>query len=127
MRMDPANYFRFANGKAAANLHELRDALAEVDDAVFSHHVNAQRNDFAAWIRDVLGRTELAEKVMAARSKTELLALLEAELAPNGGVALAHFVASAKELLLALRELIDARLDAVEAKLKAICEANESP
>ena len=51
------------------NLDELYAALSEMGKDTFSHHVSKDKNDFSAWIRDVLGDQKLAEDLMKASSK----------------------------------------------------------
>ena len=38
----------------------------------FAHHVNAQRNDFAAWIRQVIGDKDLAKSLGKIKTKAAL-------------------------------------------------------
>lgn len=59
--------FWCTNGQVLSSLVELRDALAEMEDAVFAHHVQKERNDFANWIEYVLGDAELAESIKKAQ------------------------------------------------------------
>lgn len=51
------------NGQILANLVELKDALAEMDESIFSHHVSKEKNDFADWIEHVLEDAELASSL----------------------------------------------------------------
>jgi hypothetical protein len=50
-------------GPVLANLRDLRDALASMDDVTFVYHVNEDKNDFANWVRDVLNDVELSRKL----------------------------------------------------------------
>lgn len=68
----PENYFVLLDGKAFASYKELADALEEMEDHVFNHHVNWERNDFAHWIADSLKDMELAEKVRKASGKNHM-------------------------------------------------------
>jgi hypothetical protein len=65
----PEMYFFLADGRPLKNLLELADALEEMTDEIFQHHVNEQKNDFAKWVSDVFGDEELALKLGHAKSK----------------------------------------------------------
>jgi len=52
--------FWCSNGEVLSSLVELQDALKAMEEEVFAHHVNKERNDFANWIEYVLGDAELA-------------------------------------------------------------------
>lgn len=49
------------DGQVFRNLYQLRDALEHMSPEVFTYHVDAQHNDFANWIRDVIGDRKLAQ------------------------------------------------------------------
>ncbi len=51
------------DGQILANLVELKDALARMDESIFTHHVSKEKNDFADWIEHVLEDGELASEV----------------------------------------------------------------
>lgn len=52
--------FKIADGGTIRNLNELSKSLENIDDTVFMHHVNGERNDFSNWIKDVLKDEKLA-------------------------------------------------------------------
>jgi hypothetical protein len=58
------------------SLPELRDALPEMRPEQYIHHVNNQKNDFAAWIRDVWKDDQLAERARHCFARRELYQLL---------------------------------------------------
>jgi hypothetical protein len=60
--------FRSHNGDAYWNLRDLARAVASMDDALFSYHVNAQKNDFANWVADVIGDHKLARELWETRN-----------------------------------------------------------
>ena len=68
---------KLSDGKTIHSLEQLPVVLMFCDDAVFDSHVNSQKNDFANWIRDVIGYGELADKVSTIKNKEEFLKLLE--------------------------------------------------
>ena len=55
--------FWFNHGAIAKNVAELATALGSTTAEQFVHHVNADKNDIAAWVADVLGDTALAAKL----------------------------------------------------------------
>lgn len=55
------------------SLPELSLALESIDDDVFRYHVNKDKNDFEAWIRDVLQDKELAREIARVKTKETLL------------------------------------------------------
>ncbi len=71
--------FILADGRRLTSISELREALRTMDDELFYHHVAPGRNDFAAWIRDVFGKEELASRVQHVASRFALVQLLAQE------------------------------------------------
>ena len=71
--------FFAANGLVIRNLNELSQAFESIDDYTFQQHVNAEKNDFAQWVGDVIGHQDLAEQLRASKSRQEhqILALKE--------------------------------------------------
>ncbi len=57
------NFFFLCDGRVVKNVRELVYLLDDISDETFYHHVTADRNDFAAWISDVVKDYELGEKV----------------------------------------------------------------
>jgi predicted metal-dependent HD superfamily phosphohydrolase len=48
------------------NLQQLLAGLENLPDDIYSYHVNPDNNDFANWIRDVIGDTKLARDMIKA-------------------------------------------------------------
>ena len=69
--------FKLADGGVIRNLIQLNKSLENMDDGVFRHHVNDERNDFSTWVRDVVKDEKLAENLSKTRDKniTQLLVL----------------------------------------------------
>jgi len=68
--------FWIKDGTELNNLQELYRALIEIDQDVFEHHVNREKDDFAKWVGDILGDTVLARRLHSSISKlshTELV------------------------------------------------------
>jgi len=51
--------------------------LGIMDEKVFKNHVNKNKNDFALWVRNIVGDKELAVKLSKAGSKRDMISLLE--------------------------------------------------
>jgi hypothetical protein len=52
--------FYCADGRVLKNLSELGNALNDMSVETFAHHSSEERNDFANWVRDVIGDKTLA-------------------------------------------------------------------
>ena len=68
-KLDPQYYFYLSDGRPMKSLLELADALEEMDDNVFSQHVNQHRDDFAKWASDVFLDEDLAIKLGHSKDK----------------------------------------------------------
>ena len=56
-----AECFWVHNGPVLQDLQHLRDALDEMDEQIFSHHVTNEKNDFADWVEYILQDKDLAD------------------------------------------------------------------
>lgn len=75
----PEEYFCLYNGVVLKNLHDLIDILEVIDDETFKHHVRKDRNDFSNWIEHVIKDKNLASKIKKAKSKEEMIEIIESE------------------------------------------------
>ena len=73
------------DGSIFNNIHELKLGLGRIHERAYSHHVTDDKNDFARWVREVLGDDKLArdlskamDKGDAARIVAERIAWLQA-------------------------------------------------
>ena len=73
----PSLYFRLRDGRVLKSKKDLVDALADMDDSVFSHHVNKSHNDFADWLELALNDPLGAE--LRGLSREEMLAVFAQE------------------------------------------------
>ena len=71
--------FRFCDGSEARSLSEFRERLAALEEDSFRHHANDHRNDFSAWLKDVVGDERLAQDMEDA-TQEQALALVKARL-----------------------------------------------
>ncbi len=63
-RRAPADrVFVVTDGKTLADLRDLTEALEDMAQHVFDHHVNDMRHDFANWVEEVLHEQALAEEL----------------------------------------------------------------
>lgn len=76
------NAFYLRSGKSARNLKELLAGVKAMGNSEYNHHVNSEKNDFSNWVNDVLKKPQLAKKIRQAKTKAELVKLLEFEVVP---------------------------------------------
>ncbi len=69
MEIPDEKKFFLCNGEVVHNLPDLMERLKTMDEGVFQHHVNPERNDFANWIRDVFDNKKLARDVSRLKTK----------------------------------------------------------
>lgn len=69
----PEEHFVTKDGERIANLKEMKSALENMEDHVFDHHVDDEKNDFAAWVHGSVGDHELAAVMKAGKSKKAML------------------------------------------------------
>lgn len=63
--------FVLRGGATIKDLRELAEALEEMQEHVFKHHVNEDKHDFAAWVQHVLDEHALAEQLRETRKHPE--------------------------------------------------------
>ncbi|MBI2832636.1 MAG: hypothetical protein HYX79_10315 [Chloroflexi bacterium] len=82
----PQEYVFWCNdGRILKNLNDLGQALAGMTDETFSFHSNVEKNDFANWVRDIIGDSKLTtalqraseDRTQAAKAVAKRLAELE--------------------------------------------------
>ncbi len=68
----PGEYVFWVNdGCILHNLKELGDELKHLSDDTYLYHTNGEKNDFANWVRDVIGDKILAERLVRASTRTQ--------------------------------------------------------
>ena len=60
---DDARRFHIHEGVSVGNLLELKEAFESMSDEQYHFHVALEKNDFAAWVRDIL-QDEPASKLL---------------------------------------------------------------
>ncbi|MFA6603988.1 MAG: DUF5752 family protein [Patescibacteria group bacterium] len=58
--------FWFHMHLVAKNLEEFAAGLAAVNADIYAYHASGQKNDFAAWVQEVIGDSVLARRLEAA-------------------------------------------------------------
>ena len=69
------------DGKILNNLYELKNALENISHACYIHHVTEEKNDFARWVRDVLGDDKLANDLAKASTQKEAAIIVKDRIA----------------------------------------------
>ena len=69
--------FRVSDGKVLRNIHELLNALHHMNEGTYHYHANAQKNDFANWVHDVLKDSKTAQSLRKTKTKAEAIKVLE--------------------------------------------------
>jgi len=59
------------DGRYLKNLRELEAALEQMTEETFRYHVNETKNDFSAWVRDVIGDEKLSSDLRKSTSRTQ--------------------------------------------------------
>ncbi len=65
---DEKSSFWVNNGFVLKNLKDLKEALLKMNEETFKYHVNKEKNDFAAWVKDALKNNTLASKLLKTKS-----------------------------------------------------------
>jgi hypothetical protein len=69
--ISPEKYFILKDGTHIKSIKELAMMMDSMSDDSFSFHVNEEKNDFANWIRDVFGKEDLADSLLALKCRKE--------------------------------------------------------
>ena len=57
------------NGPVLSNLRDLERALNSMTDKQYMYHTALRKNDFAAWVKDVLNDSECAAELLKAETR----------------------------------------------------------
>ena len=69
--------FILNNGHVLNSIQELLYYLPHMSDDLFEHHVNGSRNDFSSWIKFVFQAENLADALMDAHSRQDMIKILK--------------------------------------------------
>jgi len=69
--------FWSCDGSIARNLEDLKNALLKMDKKSFTYHVNKEKNDFANWVKEVLGDDALANKLKKSKTIKTIIKAIE--------------------------------------------------
>ncbi len=64
-------WFVLCNGEKISSLEKLLEKAGSMPEHVYSHHVSPEKNDFAAWVKDVFHEKELAKKLSSAKTRKD--------------------------------------------------------
>jgi len=73
----PDNCFWIQYGPVVKNIFELQDALINITEEQFKHHVNSMKNDFAVWVEEILNDEECAKNIKKAKSTKAMIKAVE--------------------------------------------------
>ena len=59
------------DGEILNNIYDLKAALGKMHSSAYHHHVSEEKNDFARWVRDVLGDDKLAGDLVKCEAQKE--------------------------------------------------------
>jgi len=67
--VSPENSLWIINGDIIKSIRELLKELKIMNDEAFRYHVNKEKNDFAKWVREVIGDRQLAAGLKKAKTR----------------------------------------------------------
>ena len=68
----PEEYvFRSHDGRIFRNIRELGQALKDMSAETYAYHVNDQKDDFANWVRNIIGDERLAQNLTKSISQSQ--------------------------------------------------------
>lgn len=73
--------FWLCTNEQLRSLEELSVALKKASDDVFRYHVNRDKNDFEAWIRETIKDKELAREISRIKTRATLIRKLDERIA----------------------------------------------
>jgi len=77
---EKTNDLKLSNGKVIKTLEDLSASLKEMSDDTLVEHFNKEKNDFAKWVREEIKDESLANMLDKAKTKEELIILLDRHL-----------------------------------------------
>jgi hypothetical protein len=77
--------FFLNDGRSLGTIKELQNALEHMDNSLFQHHVNSERNDFSNWIKDVFNEAPLAVKIAKMENRFNMKETIEKYISEGKG------------------------------------------
>lgn len=74
----PEQSFWVNNGPVVDSVSGLREAIKAMNDDQYRYHTERSGNDFASWIRWCVGDAKLADRIVAAKSRADVVRILAA-------------------------------------------------
>ncbi|MDO8538130.1 MAG: hypothetical protein Q7S21_04550 [archaeon] len=68
----PDHYFYLSDGVVIKSLCDLENIMAEMPQEVFETHVSKGKNDFAKWVKEIVGDNVLGAKLSELGTKDEM-------------------------------------------------------
>lgn len=65
--------FWLCTNETLRSLEQVLKALERANDEVFRYHINRDKNDFEAWIRDIIRDRELAREISRIKTRETLI------------------------------------------------------
>ena len=59
------------DGHVFRDMSELGESLVSMSDETFAFHVNTEKNDFANWVRDIIGDEKLTRELTKSQNRTQ--------------------------------------------------------
>jgi hypothetical protein len=81
--INPEHYFFLRDGRVLKDVIELADTLENINNDIFYHHVNNEKNDFSNWIKDIFENKELSEEIFTIREPRQMQVIILKHLAKN--------------------------------------------
>jgi hypothetical protein len=79
--IEPEKSFYCSSGEACRCLDDLAQVLQTMNNKIFEHHAKGKQNDFAVWVREVIGDYYLALGFEIAQDKQDALLRLQERIA----------------------------------------------
>src|SRR5512138_2833990 len=67
-------------GRIFRDISELGNGLASMSDEMFHYHANDEKNDFASWVKDVIGDQQLANELYRSHTRSDAASAVEKRL-----------------------------------------------
>jgi len=66
------------DGRILHSIHELKEALEMMSDEAYAHHANKEKNDFSAWVMDIIGDDKLARDISRSSDRRQAFECVKA-------------------------------------------------